>query len=119
LLTAPPFRIVSVPAPELPTKRKPELVQAEPAPSTVAVPVEPASTPRKPMSCTSSLARKARPVRLHEYQNNRLLHDSPRLILVMCTIDIMLRPRRKGEKPAAPSRRRLGQLTHRRHKLAN
>jgi len=53
------------------------------------------------MSCTFSLARKARPVRLHEYQKNRLLHDIPTLILVIGMVDIMLRPRRKGEGSAA------------------
>jgi hypothetical protein len=71
------------------------------------------------MSCTFSLARKARPVRLHEYQKNRLLHDIPTLILVIGMVDIMLRPRRKGEGSAAQSKRRLGQLTHPQHKLAN
>ncbi len=71
------------------------------------------------MSCTFSLASKARPVRLHQYQKNRLLHDIPTLLLVIGRIDIMLRPRRKGEEPAAQSRRRLGQLTHPQHKLAS
>jgi hypothetical protein len=73
----------------------------------------------KSMLCTFSLVRKARPVRLHEYQKNRLPHDIPTLLLVIGTIDIMLRPRRKGEEPAAQSRRILGLLTHPQHKLAN
>ena len=46
LLTVPPFRIVSVPVPELPTERSPELVEDEPTPSTVTVPVEPVLMPR-------------------------------------------------------------------------
>ncbi len=71
------------------------------------------------MSCTFSLARKARRVRLHQYQKNRLLYDIPTLLLVIGTIDIMLRPRRKGEEPAAQNRRRLGLLTHPQLKLAS
>ena len=39
--TAPPFEIVSVPVPSTPTVRPALLVQIEPAPSTVAVLVEP------------------------------------------------------------------------------
>jgi len=75
-------------------------------------------TLRKSMSCTFSLARKARPVRLHEYQKNRLLHDIPTLLLVVGMIDIMLRPKRKGEEPAAQNRR-LSLLTPPQHKLAS
>jgi hypothetical protein len=71
------------------------------------------------MSWTFSQARKARPVRLDEYQKKRLPHDIPTLLLVIGMIDIMLGPRRKGEEPAAQSRRRLGLLTHPQHKLAN
>jgi hypothetical protein len=71
------------------------------------------------MSCTFSLVRKARPVRLHDYQKNRLPRDIPTLLLVIGTIGIMLRPKRKGEEPAAQSRRRLSLLTHPQHKLAN
>src|SRR5881227_1369311 len=48
-LTAPPFWTLSVPVPKLPTKRLQELVQDEPAPVTVTVPVEPELTPMKPM----------------------------------------------------------------------
>src|SRR5258708_31843918 len=40
-------------------------------------------TLRRSMSCTFSLASKARPVRLHQYQKNRLLHDIPTLLLIL------------------------------------
>jgi cytochrome c-type biogenesis protein CcmH/NrfF len=66
------------------------------------------------MSCTF----KARPVHPHHYWKNRLLHDIPTLLLVIGTIGIMLRPRRKGEEPAAQNRR-LDLLTHPQHKLAS
>jgi len=48
LLSVPPFAIVSVPMPELPTVRLPLLVQVEPAPVTVALPCEPAADPITP-----------------------------------------------------------------------
>src|SRR6516225_3778749 len=49
VFTVPPFWIVSVPVPELPIKKRPELiVQDEPAPVTVTVPVEPEPSPMVP-----------------------------------------------------------------------
>ena len=40
-VTAPPPEIESVPIPETPTERLPLLLQVEPPPSTLTVPVEP------------------------------------------------------------------------------
>src|SRR5947209_374986 len=48
LRTAPPLRIVRTPLPKRPTERSELLVQVEPAPSTVAVPIEDASSPMMP-----------------------------------------------------------------------
>ena len=46
LETAPPLVMFSEPLPELPTARTLLLVHVDPAPSTVAVPVEPVLAPR-------------------------------------------------------------------------
>ncbi len=48
LLTAPPLVMVSVPVLASPTSRLPLLVQVEPAPSTVAVPLVPIATASQP-----------------------------------------------------------------------
>src|SRR6185369_14550867 len=45
LLTTPPFAMVSVPVPLVPTDSRPKLVQEEPAPVTSTAPWEPAKLP--------------------------------------------------------------------------
>ena len=50
LVTVPPFAIVSVPVPKLPILSPPlgPLIQREPGPVTVTVPIEPADCPTEP-----------------------------------------------------------------------
>ena len=48
LITAPPFAMVSAPAPKAPTLSPGLLFQMEPGPVTVTVPVEPAANPIEP-----------------------------------------------------------------------
>ena len=48
LFTVPPFWMVSVPVPKLPTMMFPVFVHVEPAPDTVTVPCEPPKLPTTP-----------------------------------------------------------------------
>jgi len=57
------------------------------------------------MSCTLRLAIKIKPIRPYQHRRNQALHDIPISLLAMGTIGIMLRPTRKGEEPAARTRR--------------
>ena len=54
LITLPPASMLSVPLPKLPTCREPKVFQVEPAPVTVAVPVEPLLVPMKPVPVDTS-----------------------------------------------------------------
>ena len=60
-MTLPPFAIMSVPVPKLPMLSPPlgPLIQVEPGPVTVTVPIEPADNPTEPPYCSLVFSRAA------------------------------------------------------------